>query len=130
MPESVSAPQDSGAVEFNCSATVSLTFFADGQNVSTLPDSRGITSAISETADTVSGVLSVSTIEENNNTEILCRLTSGGLQSTSAPALLTITECKSANNVYQMEHSCQSLHIRVIERLHTALVMQRMSMNI
>ena len=96
MPESVSAPQDSGSVEFNCSATVSLTFFADGQNVSTLPDSREITSIISETPDTVSGVLSVSTIEENNNTEILCRLTSGGLQSTSAPALLTITECKLA----------------------------------
>ena len=99
MPQSVSAPLDSGSVEFNCSATVSLTFLVDGQNVSALPDSRGIASTISMMNDTVSGVVSVSVIEENNNTEVLCRLTNGELQSTSLPALLTITdtECKLAN---------------------------------
>ena len=99
MPESVSAPLDSGLVEFNCSASVPLTFFANGQNVSALPDSSGISSTISMMSGTVSGVLRVSTIEENNNTEVLCRLTSGGLQSTSVPAFLNITECKLANNV-------------------------------
>lgn len=99
-PESVSAPLGSGTVEFNCSALadVSLVFLVNGQNLSSLPDTKGITSqqstSIGPDGTIVTGVLTVPVIEENNNTEVVCRLISGELYSTSPPALLTITDCK------------------------------------
>lgn len=101
IPESISAPLGSGTVEFNCSALadVSLVFLVDGQSVSSLPDSMGITTQLSTSmgpeGTLVSGVLTVPVIEENNNTEIVCRLISEELQySTSPPAVLAITNCK------------------------------------
>ena len=81
-------------MDFNCSGSVSLAFLVNGGNVSSLPLSRGITVTVGPEGDTVSGVLTVPVIEENNNTVVVCRLTSGELQSTSPLAVLTITDCK------------------------------------
>ena len=93
-PGNVSAPLGSGSVDFNCSGSVSLAFLVNGENVSSLPLSRGITVTVGPEGDTVSGVLTVPVIEENNNTVVVCRLKSGELQSTSPLAVLTITDCK------------------------------------
>ena len=101
-PESILAPLGSGTVEFNCSALadVSLEFLVNGQSVSSLPDSRGITRQLSTSmgpeGTLVSGVLTVPVIAENNDTEVMCRLISGELlqYSTSPPAVLVITDCK------------------------------------
>ena len=99
---SVSAPLGSEAVEFNCSALISLTFLIDGEALSSLPLSRGIyityhqlVSGIgSEMSVMVHGVLTVPVIEENNNTEVVCQLTGGQQVSTSPPAVLNITACE------------------------------------
>ena len=98
-PQSIEVPLNSGPVEFNCSASMGLEFLVDGQNITSLPDSRGITIEnihvnIDQEDINTSVTLSVPTTAENNNTEVLCRLTNGELQSTSRPAILSITHCK------------------------------------
>ena len=91
---SVSASLGSESVEFNCSASISLTFLIDGEALSSLPLSRGIYITGSEMSVMVHGVLTVPVIEENNNTEVVCQLTGGQQVSTSPPAVLNITACE------------------------------------
>lgn len=114
IPESISAPLGSGTVEFNCSALadVSLAFLVNGQSVSSLPDSRGITTQLSISmgpeGTLVSRVLTVPVIEENNNTEVVCFLISEELlqYSTSPPAVLAITDRKLNTYTCSITYQC------------------------